>query len=308
MSKFDLGSIVGEVQKLYPKDKKSRDMIATGDVVKTAYTEKDGIALDPGHPFVMMIGLPCSPDDKMIQWAGDPDTGKSTMILLKMVAAQKQGRIVIIWDAEDKYDANRFRAFGGDPDQVIVVKSNEILQGGEKVRKIILAAKAKYPKAKFALCWDSIGGSQSRSHAERELDSKKHAQPGQDAKENGAVMRMLVALINKYPGDLAIIFANQVYTKMGFMQKGNKASGGKKVEFHSSVIIEMKRIKELHEVVDGVKYKIGIITRATVLKNHLSQGERSVAEMFFKITSNTVERCEAPKYAQKAEEEEEESE
>ncbi len=308
MSEFDLDSIVGDVQKLYAKDKKSRTMISTGSILRTSYKPEDGLVLDKTHPFVELIGIPCVPDDKIIQWAGDPDTGKSTQLILAMVAAQKQGRIVVLWDAEDKFDANRFKKMGGDPNKLILIKSNEILQGGEKVRKVIIAAKTKYPKAKFALFWDSVGGTQSRGAAERELDSKKHAQPGQDAKENGAVMRMFVGLINKFPSDITVILANQVYTKMGFMQKGNKESGGKKVEFHSSVIIHLKRVKELFDIEDGVKYKIGIITRATVTKNHLSQGERSVAEMYFKITASGIEKTEAPKYAKTEEESEEDDE
>lgn len=152
-------------------------------------------------------------------------------------------------------------------------------------RRYITAIKESDKDAKVLFVWDSVGGSQSRSHAERELDDEKHAQPGQDAKENGSLMKVLVALINKYPDSIAVYLANQTYAKIGFMQKGDAASGGTKIEFHSSLIIMLKRIKQLTKTIKGVLYKVGIITRATVNKNHLSQGKISVHQLDFEITA-----------------------
>lgn len=293
MAKFDLDSIVSDVKKLYKKDKKSQEMISTGAVVKKQYTVDDGVPIPEDHPLLDLTKLPCLPYNKIAQTAGPPDSGKSTFMGQMMASAQKTEHLVILWDSEDKFDANRFDTyFGGKSDELLLVKSNEILQGGEKVRKLILAAKEKYPKCRVLLCWDSVGGSQSRGHAERELDSEKHAQPGQDAKENGAVMRMLVGLINKYPDSIAVLLANQVYAKIGFMQVGDKESGGKKVEYHSSLIIQLKRIKTLTSVVKGVKMKRGIITRATVTKNHLTQSQTSVHQMDFEITASGAKRVE----------------
>lgn len=285
--KFDISAILGEVRKNYAKDKKAQDMLTTGDTIRQSYTEKDGVPVPAGHPLRELVGLPCVPYNKIIQVSGNPDTGKSTFCGQLMAAAQKSDHIVILLDTEDKMDALRFKNhFGGEPKDILLVKTNEILQGGEKVRKTIMAAKDKYPDCKILFVWDSVGGSQSRSHSERELDSEKHAQPGQDAKENGQVMKMLVGLINKYPDSIAILLANQVYAKIGFMQVGDKESGGKKIEFHSSLIIQLKRIKTLTKEVKKRKIKYGIITRATVSKNHLSQSETSLYQLDFEITAS----------------------
>lgn len=284
--KFDIGSIVSDVQKLYNKDQKSKDMIVTGDTVRQEYSEKDGVPVPQGHPLREMVGLPCVPYNKIVQVSGAPDTGKSTFCGQIMASAQKSGHLVILWDSEDKFDSSRFESkFGGAPGDVVLLKTNEILQGGEKVRKVIIVTKDKYPDAKILFVWDSVGGSQARGAAERELDSEKHGQPGQDAKENGQVMKMLVGLINRYPDSIAVVLANQVYAKIGFMQKGDAEAGGKKIEFHSSVIIQLKRVKELTKVVKGVKMKYGIITKGKVKKQHLSQGDMSVSEMNFEITA-----------------------
>lgn len=287
MKKIDVSKIVSDMQKLYAKDKKVQSIITTGDQVKTEYTEKDGVPLSLSHPLRQLSGLPVLPYNKIVQVAGKPDTGKSTFAGEIMSSAQAAGMQVILWDSEDKFDSNRFKEhFKGDPTQVLMIKTNEILKGGELVRRYITAIKDQDENAKILVVWDSIGGSQSRSHAERTLDDEKHAQPGQDAKENGSIMKVFVALVNKYPDSIAVYLANQTYAKIGFMQHGDAASGGTKIEYHSSLIVMLKRVKVLTKTVRGVLTKYGIVSRATVTKNHLSPSKTSIHQLDFEITAD----------------------
>lgn len=286
MSKIDINKIVASVQKLYQKDKKASALITTGAEIKKVYTPDDVIPLPESSAFRQLSGLPGLPYNKIVQFAGAPDSGKSTVAAELMIAAQKNDAQVIVWDSEDKLDTNRLQLMGGNADDILLAKTNEILKGGELLRKYVTAVKEQDPKAKILLVWDSAGGSQSRGHAERELDNEKHAQPGQEAKEIGQVMKMFVSLINKYPDSIAIYIANQTYAKIGFMAYGSAASGGAKLEFHSSFIVFLKRVKTLTSISKGVKVKRGIITRATVSKNHLSQSAQSVHQMDFEVTVN----------------------
>lgn len=285
MSKVNISKIISDMQKLYKADKKALSIICSGNDVKSVFTPGDVVVLKDGHPLRILLGLPGIPYNKIIQVVGKPDTGKSTFAGETMVEAQAADVQVILFDSEDKFDANRFKNMGGDPSKILMIKTNEILKGGELVRRYITAVKEQDENVKILFVWDSVGGSQSRSHAERELDSEKHAQPGQDAKENGSLMKMLVALINKYPDSIAVYMANQSYAKIGFMQKGDAASGGAKIEYHSSFIVFLKRIKVLTKTVKGVLTKYGIISRATVTKNHLSQSETSVHQLDFTVTA-----------------------
>jgi RecA/RadA recombinase len=286
VSKVDIGKVVASVHKLYNKDKKSIDLITTGAAVKLDYTEVDVIPLAESNPIRQLYGILGLPYNKIVQFAGKPDSGKSTVAAETIVAAQKSGAQTIVWDSEDKLDTGRIANMGGKPENILLAKTNEILKGGELVRKYIIAIKDQDPNAKILVVWDSAGGSQSRSHAERELDNERHAQPGQDAKEIGTVMKMIVALINKYPDSIAVYIANQTYAKIGFMMKGDAASGGSKLEFHSSGIVFLKRIKVLTKKVKGAEVKYGIITRATVYKNHLSRGKTSIHKMDFTVTAD----------------------
>lgn len=303
MSKVNVSKIISDMQKLYAKDKKVQSIICTGDSVKSEYTAKDLIIMPNGHPLRALLGLNGIPFNKIVQIVGKPDTGKSTFAGETMVAAQSQNVQVILFDSEDKYDSSRFTAMGGDPSKVLMIKTNEILKGGELVRRYITAVKEQDENAKILFVWDSVGGSQSRSHAERELDSEKHAQPGQDAKENGSLMKMLVALINKYPDSIAVYMANQSYAKIGFMQKGDAAAGGTKIEYHSSFIVMLKRIKVLTKTVKGVLTKYGIISRATVTKNHLSQSETSVHQLDFTVTAKGAQLADGGNVADNEEDE-----
>jgi RecA/RadA recombinase len=294
MAKVDVQKIVSDMQKLYSKDKKSAVLIGTGSDLRSEYSKENTIVLPPDNAFVKLYGIPGLPLSKIVQFAGNPDTGKSTIGGELIAAAQKAGAQVVLWDSEDKFDGERLDTqFKGSSKDILVIKTNEILKGGELVRRFITAVKEQDPAAKVLFVWDSVGGSQSRSHAERELDNEKHAQPGQDAKENAQVCKMLISLINKYPNSIAIYMANQVYAKIGFMQMGDAASGGKKIEFFSSGIVFLKRIKTLTKIVNKVKVKYGIITRATVTKNHLSQGKTSVHQLDFIITADGCRICDS---------------
>ena len=307
MSKIDVNKIKSDMQKLYAKDKKVQDIICTGDFVKTSYADTDVSPLPSHHPLRQLTGLPGIPFNKIVQIAGKPDCGKSTFAGEAMAAAQKAGIQVILFDSEDKFDAARFSTYlGGDPKEILMIRTNEILKGGELARRYITAIKDQDPSAKILFVWDSVGGSQSRSHAERELDSERHAQPGQDAKENGLIMKMLVGLINKYPDSIAVYLANQTYAKIGFMQKGDAAAGGTKIEYHSSLIVFLKRIKVVTKTVKGVLTKTGIVTKATVTKNHLSQGATSVHQLDFVVEAAGSKRSEGE--AQNDEDQEESDE
>lgn len=288
MAKINISQIVSDMQKLYAKDKKAQSIIGTGADVKSVYTADDIIPLPESHPLRLLTGLPGIPFNKILQVAGKPDSGKSTLAAESIVAAQKAGVQVIVWDSEDKLDSARLKAMGGKPEDILLIRTNEILKGGELTRRYITAVKEQDENAKILFVWDSVGGSQSRSHAERQLDDEKHAQPGQDAKENGSVMKTLVALINKYPDSIAVYLANQTYSKIGFLQHGDAASGGAKIEYHSSLIIMLRRLKVLTKVVKGTTMKHGIITTATVTKNHLSQNATSIHKLTFEITADGV--------------------
>jgi RecA/RadA recombinase len=279
MAKISAAEIAKMTQKLYgPKDK-NRDIISTGVDLKRPSKPEDFVVMSETHPWRQLTGLMGIPYDIITQVAGSPDAGKSTLAGEAMAAAQKAGTYVILWDTERKFDAIRFeKYFGGSSADLLIVSTTTIRKGAGAVFKYISTIKGADPKAKILVVHDSVGGSVSRARADREIDDEKNPQPGSEAVENSDYMRHVVAHIDKYPGSIAYLLINQMTHKIG-ITPGKSRSGGEKISFHSSLIVEMTRISDVTKVSKGVKLKTGIISRAKIAKNHLSQSENSVHEM-----------------------------
>lgn len=279
MAKINAADIAKQVQALYAPKDKSKNIIATGATLKRPTKPEDFILAPEEHPWRTLTGLQGLPWDMIIQIAGAPDSGKSTIASQFAAWAQAQGVYVILWDTEKKFDRVRFeKKFGGNADDLNIVATTIIRKGAGAVFKYINTIKGLDPKAKILVIHDSVGGSVSRARAEREMDDEKNAQPGSEAVENSDYMRHVIATFDKYEGDICLLLINQMTMKIGPMP-GKSRSGGEKISFHSSMIIEMTRVQDITKVSKGVKVKTGIVSRAKIAKNHLSLSDNSVHEM-----------------------------
>lgn len=280
MTKIDINKIIAQAQALYGKDKVGASMLGNGNVLRRPTKPEEFILAPEGHPWKDLTGLLGLPYDSIIQIAGAYDSGKSTVAGQFMAAAQRQGVYVILGDSEKKFDKIRFeKHFEGNPSDLLVVQSTMIRKLAGGMIKYIKTIKEADPDAKILLVHDSIGGSVSRSRAERDIDDDKSNQPGSEAVENSDYMKHIVATMDRYPGSISLLLINQMTDKIGFGQKGQSRSGGHKISFHSSMIIEMRKIKTLTKTVKGVETKTAIISSAKIEKNHLSQTENSVHNM-----------------------------
>lgn len=285
MIKLSASDIAAKVQKLYKPKDPNKDIIGTGVNLKRPTEPEDFILADSKHPWQTLTGLLGLPLDMIIEVAGAPDSGKSTIAGQFMAWAQKQGVYVVLWDTEKKFDKVRFeKHFGGNAAELNIVSTTMIRKGAGAMLKYVRTIKEVDPNARILLVHDSVGGSVSRARVEREIDDEKNPQPGSEAVENSDYMRHIIANIDKYPSSICLLLLNQMTMKIGPMP-GKSRSGGEKISFHASMIIEMTRVQDLTKVVKGVKVKEGIISRAKIAKNHLSQSDLSVQEMRVKITA-----------------------
>ena len=255
----------------------------TGATLKRPTEDSDFILAPKDHPWCVVTGLRGLPFNIITQIAGAPDSGKSTMAGQFAAWAQQQGVYVIMWDVELKFDKVRFENhFGGKADDLNIVATTIIRKGAGAVIKYINTIMSADPDARILVIHDSVGGSVSRARAEQEIDSDKNAQPATEAVENSSYMKHMVATMDKYEGKVAILLINQMTQRIGPMP-GKSRTGGEKISFHSSMIIEMTRTKDLTKETKGVKVKTGIISRAKIAKNHLSLTENSVHEMLIMV-------------------------
>ncbi len=276
---MNINDLVNKVKNLYDKKDKSADMISTGTTLKRPTNDEDFIVLPESHPWRVLTGLKGLPYDIITQVAGAPDSGKSTLAGQFMAAAQKNGVYVVLWDTEKKFDKTRYdKHFGGNSDEIAVISTTAIRKGAGALLKFVDQITTHDKNARILLVHDSVGGSVSRARSEREIDDDRNPQPGSEAVENSDYMRHMIACFDKHPGQIALLLINQMTMKIG-ITPGKSRSGGEKISFHSSLIIEMTRVQDLTKVQKGVKLKTGIVSRAKIAKNHLGQDENSVHEM-----------------------------
>lgn len=289
--KIDINKLVSSVQSSFGKDKGRASQVTTGVSISKPTEDKDFICWKDS-PWETLVGIKGLPFGKVVQVAGRPDSGKSSTASMFIKQAQDQNVLVILWDTEGKFSANRFnKYFGGNSDELIVVTSRMILEGGGDVERIVHSAKEQDPDSKILIVWDSVGGTLAKNENENSLDQTKQMAAG--AKENGSVMRAFIRLMEKYKNNktseesIAVLLINQSYANIG--APGQKESGGQKVEYFSSIIVQLTRKSDLTKIVKGVKRKIGIVSKAKVKKNHLFDGEDSVAELDIVVTAGSID-------------------
>ena len=290
VGKIDIAKLVSDVKKSFGKEQGLAAQITTGNLVHRPIKDEEFLCWKDS-PWQQLTGVKGIPFGRVVQIAGRPDSGKSTHALKFMKCAQDQGILVIYWETEGKIGMPRFQEhFSGDPSTILMVTSKMILEGGDQVERYVHQAKAQDPDCKIIIVWDSVGGSLAKNEDEGSLvDGKQLAAA---SKENGQVIRAFVRLMERYKNrekneeNIAVLLINQVYANIGSV--GQKESGGQKVEYFSSIIIQLTKKSELLKQIKGTKVKEGIITRAKVRKNHLFTGSYSVAELELEITAGDI--------------------
>jgi RecA/RadA recombinase len=293
-SKIDIDALVALAKGRFSSKKHPgiADRMKTGDKIVLSQNPEDYIGSEDidkfWKPLTGLLGLAFG---RIFQIAGKPDSGKSTAAMMMMKAAQQQNVLVVLWDAEGKFDSVRFKEkIGGDPSQIAVAPSRNILEGVQQVVAYIKAAKEMNPDQKILIVWDSVGASINSAEDEENDDYSK--QPGVTAKEVSWGIRRFNQLMEKHRDEngnytIAILCINQVYANIGSV--GFKQKGGAELEYLSSLILEMSRKATLTRTKNRQKIKYGITTVARVKKNHLFGGDDCVAELDLVVSATGIE-------------------
>jgi RecA/RadA recombinase len=292
---IDISKLVAKAQSNYSKADAGRaKALATGTSIPRPDSDGDFVIWTAGNHWQTLTTMRGLPFGRIVQISGKADSGKSTHAAAFMKFAQDQDVLVILWDAEKKFNAHRFDTqIGGSSDNLLIVDTNNILEGAKGVAHFINAAKEMNPKVKILIVWDSVGSSvnSSEDNAENEDYSK---QPGISAKEVGFAIRKFNKLSNQYQDretgkdTIATLIINQTYSSIGMGAPTQIEKGGVELGYLSSIIIQLSRKQDLIHVKKGDKYKFGIVTRAKVKKNHLFEGKENISELDLVISADGV--------------------
>lgn len=291
--KLDINKLVKAAQESYSKKEAGlANQLSTGKTLVRPTEDKDFVLWSGGDHWYQLTHLKGIPFGRIIEISGKPDSGKSTHAMAFMKFAQDQGVLVVLWDAEKKFSPVRFdNKIGGCSDNLLVVNTNNILNGAKAVAHLVNSAKELNPDVKILIVWDSVGASVNST--EDKDDSEDYSQqPGVTAKENAYTIRKFNKLINKFTNretgeeTVAVLVINQTYANIGSV--GQTEKGGGEIYYLSSVIVQLSRKQDLNRVKGGEKYKYGIVSRAKVKKNHLFDGDECIAEMDLVVSADGI--------------------
>jgi recombination protein RecA len=208
------------------------------------------------------LGIGGLPRGRIVEIYGPESSGKTTLALHAIAAAQKAGGTCAFVDAEHALDPAYARKLGVDVDELLISQPDAGEQALEIADTLVRSG------AIDVLVVDSVAALVPRAELEGEMGDN----------HMGLHARLMSQALRKLTGSIAksrtmVIFINQIRMKIGVMF-GNPetTTGGNALKFYASVRLDIRRIgaiKEKDEVV-------GNQTRVKVVKNKMAAPFRVV--------------------------------
>ncbi|WP_380183811.1 recombinase RecA [Kalamiella sp. sgz302252] len=243
-----LAAALGQIEKQFGKGSIMRlgeDRTMDVETISTGSLSLD-IALGAG-------GLPMG---RIVEIYGPESSGKTTLTLQVIAAAQRKGKTCAFIDAEHALDPVYAKKLGVDIDNLLCSQPDT----GEQALEICDALARS--GAVDVIIVDSVAALTPKAEIEGEIGDS----------HMGLAARMMSQAMRKLAGNLKqsntlLIFINQIRMKIGVMF-GNPetTTGGNALKFYASVRLDIRRIGAIKEG-DEV---VGSETRVKVVKNKIA--------------------------------------
>lgn len=289
--KFNFSKTIAAVQATMKKDERRSNQFGLGNSLAS-------LSKDPSDYVVMadwwkdhygVMGLRFG---HIVQVAGDPDTGKTSISLDAMRRAQEQGFGIIYCETEGKTGREDLANAGIDPDGVMILHTAITEEVYDGIFKLWDQFFKDYPKEKLLLVIDSYG--QTMSVRDTEIDMTSQSQkPGGAAKTNRLGLNSLIVRMQNDP--VAVLVINYNYDNVGSVGKTN--AGGKGLGFFSMLIMQTQRTGWVDATRQGQKVRLGAKVKWRTTKNHYAKANLDAegkqilmpGEVNLKITSAGIE-------------------
>jgi len=195
------------------------------------------------------------PLGRVIEICGDYSAGKSLVAYKLLARAQRKGFLTVLFDIEVSYDKEFGERCGIDNSQLLVLSGLSV----EKVWEVMfeLLQKSDVP---VVFVWDSVAATPT----EKEMKDGMDVRDLTKAQVVGKGFRMVVQELDRK--DSMLVLLNQLRERIGDFHGSNEfAPGGRAIDYHVSVKIELKRVGK---IVDD-KMVRGFKVRAVVSKNRV---------------------------------------
>lgn len=235
----------GSIMKLGSDSKQEIESISTGS-----------LGLD------LALGIGGLPRGRIVEIYGPESSGKTTLALQVIAAAQKAGGHCAIIDAEHALDPSYAGKLGCDVENLMISQPDAGEQALEIADTLVRSG------ALDVLVVDSVAALVPRAELEGEMGD---SHMGLHARLMSQALRKLTGSISK--SRTVVIFINQIRMKIGVMfGSPETTTGGNALKFYASVRLDIRRIGALKDK-DTI---VGNHTRVKVVKNKLAPPFRQV--------------------------------
>ena len=208
------------------------------------------------------LGIGGLPRGRIVEIYGPESSGKTTLALQVIAAAQKKGGHCAIIDAEHALDPSYAAKLGCDIGKLLIAQPDSGEQALEIADTLVRSGSLD------VLVVDSVAALVPKAELEGEMGDS----------HMGLHARLMSQALRKLTGSIAksrtvVIFINQIRMKIGVMF-GNPetTTGGNALKFYASVRLDIRRIGALKEK----ETVIGNATKVKVVKNKLAPPFRAV--------------------------------
>ncbi len=249
----ELMNALGQIEKSFGKG-------AIMQLGEHAVTDVPGISTG-ALSLDLALGGKGFPRGRIIEIYGPESSGKTTIALHAVAAAQKQGGVAAFIDAEHALDPSWAKRLGVDLEALLVSQPSN----GEEALKI--AEMLVKSNAVDIIVIDSVAALVPKNEVEGEIGD---SHVGLQARLMSQALRILNPVISKTK--TCIIFINQIRQKIGVMfGSPETTAGGLALKFYASVRLDVRKISAVKEGEETVGSRI----KAKVVKNKIAPPFRS---------------------------------
>ena len=218
--------------------------------IKIDVTSTGSIALD------VALGVGGFPKGRIIEIYGPESSGKTTIALQAIAAAQKAGGRAAFIDAEHALDPVYARNLGVDINELLLSQPDT----GEQALEICDALVKS--EAIDVVVIDSVAALVPQAEIDGEMGD---SHVGLQARLMSQALRKLSGTLNKT--NTTAIFINQLREKVGVMFGNPETTpGGRALKFYSSVRLDVRRAEQIKQGTDVIGNK----TNVKVVKNKVA--------------------------------------
>ena len=207
------------------------------------------------------LGVGGLPRGRIIEVYGPEASGKTTLALQTIAAAQRGGGLAAFIDAEHALDVDYSRKLGVNTEDLLISQPDTGEQALEICETLVRSG------ALDIIVIDSVAALVPKAELEGNMGDSL---PGLQARLMSQALRKLTAVVSK--SRCMVVFINQIRMKIGVMfGSPETTTGGRALKFYSSVRVDIRRIGSIKQG-DRV---LGNRTRAKVVKNKVCPPFRS---------------------------------